>query len=595
MSDQVSNPIDTKVQEEIQSSGADGLDSLRERLRHSAAHIMADVVKSIFPEAKLAIGPPIADGFYYDFLLPRALTNEDLPEMERGMAETIASDLPFVGGEVNKAEAREIFGDQPFKLEIIDEIPAENVSTYTHGGFTDLCEGPHVASTRQVKAFKLLSVAGAYWRGDEHRPMLQRIYGTAFETQEALDEYLTRLEEASRRDHRKLGKELDLFSIHEELGPGLICWHPKGGRVRTIIEDFWRDQHYKAGYSLVYSPHIGKSKLWEISGHLDFYREYMYSPIDVDDREYYLKPMNCPFHIMMYKTALRSYRDLPFRWAELGTVYRYEMTGVLHGMLRVRGFTQDDAHIFCRPDQLEDEVRRALDLTFLLLHAFGFHEYQIYLADRPEKFVGEASDWDRATSALRGTLEEMGLEYSLDSGGGAFYGPKIDVKIEDALGRAWQCTTIQFDFNLPERFDLTFVGEDGGEHRPFMVHRALLGSMERFMAVLIEHYGGAFPVWLAPVQAVVIPITDRHLDYVREVANQLGSAEIRVEVDDRKERMNLKIREAQLQKIPYMLVVGDREVADSTVNVRLRQGENPGAQGIPAVIEMIRRDVEAKA
>ncbi len=585
---------DTEIAKEASSEDPDGIAHLRRRIRHTAAHVMADAVVSMFPDAQLAIGPPTADGFYYDFLLPRSLTNADLEDIEKLMAKTMAADHPMVREDIHRSNAPDLFGRQPFKLEIIEEIPDEMLGTYTHGDFMDLCQGPHVESTGQVSAFKLLSVAGAYWRGDEHRTMLQRIYGTAFESQEALDKYLHRLEEASKRDHRKLGRELGLFTIHEELGAGLILWHPKGSQVRTVMEDFWREQHYKAGYSLVYSPHIGKSTLWETSGHLDFYSENMYSPIDLDGQEYYLKPMNCPFHILMYKSSLRSYRELPLRLGELGTVYRYERGGVLHGLLRVRGFTQDDAHIFCRPDQLEDEVEGVLDLTFSLLGAFGFTEYQIFLADRPEKYVGRPEDWDRATEALRSTLDKKGLSYQLDAGGGAFYGPKIDVKIQDAIGRKWQCTTVQFDFNLPERFDLGFIAEDGQEHRPFMVHRALLGSVERFMGVLIEHYGGAFPTWLAPVQAVVIPITDRHHDFCRTAVEELRSAGIRAEMDARKERMNLKIREAQLQKVPYMLVVGDKEVESHSLSVRLRSGEDLGANPLKSVKEMIAEEVRAK-
>ena len=585
---------DSEIAKEASSEDPDSIVHLRKRIRHTAAHVMADAVVSMFPDAQLAIGPPTDEGFYYDFLLPRSLTNADLVDIEKLMAETMAADHPMVREEIDRSDAPDLFGRQPFKLEIIEEIQDDVLGTYTHGDFMDLCQGPHVESTGQVTAFKLLSVAGAYWRGDEHRPMLQRIYGTAFESQEALDEYLHRLEEAAKRDHRKLGRELGLFTIHEELGAGLILWHPKGSQVRTVMEDFWREQHYKAGYSLVYSPHIGKSTLWETSGHLDFYRESMYSPIDLDGQEYYLKPMNCPFHILMYKSSLRSYRELPLRLGELGTVYRYERGGVLHGLLRVRGFTQDDAHIFCRPDQLEDEVRGVMDLTFSLLGAFGFTDYRIFLADRPEKYVGKPEDWDRATEALRSTLDEMGLSYELDTGGGAFYGPKIDVKIQDAIGREWQCTTVQFDFNLPERFDLGFIAEDGQEHRPFMVHRALLGSLERFMGVLIEHYGGAFPVWLAPVQAVVIPITDRHQEFCRTAVEELQSAGIRAEVDDRKERMNLKIREAQLQKVPYMLIVGDKEVEGNSLSVRLRSGADLGAKPLQSVREMIVEEIQAK-
>ena len=563
----------------------------RESIRHSASHIMAEAVRSIFPEAKFAIGPPTEDGFYYDFQLPRALTDDDLPVIEKKMAETVAADLPFQRTEVSRPEAGDMFRDQPFKLEIIKAIKDDILGIYTHGPFSDLCNGPHVESTGGVPAFKLLSVAGAYWRGDENRPMLQRIYGTAFESQDALDLYLNRLEEAAKRDHRKLGRDLGLFSVHNELGAGLICWHPKGARVRSLVEDFWRELHLGSGYSLVYSPHIGKSKLWETSGHLQFYSENMYAPLEIDEQDYYLKPMNCPFHILMYRSSLRSYRELPMRLAELGTVYRYERTGVLHGLLRVRGFTQDDAHIFCRPDQLEDEVRGVLELTFRLLGAFGFSDYKIFLSDRPEKYVGEISEWDTATSALRNTLEDMGINYQVDSGGGAFYGPKIDVKIEDAIGREWQCTTVQFDFNLPRRFELSYIGDDGREHRPYMVHRAILGSIERFMGILIEHYGGAFPVWLAPIQASMVPITDRHVEYARAAAAQLTAAGLRVEVDDRGERMNRKIRDAQINKVPYMLIVGDKEVSAETLSVRKRNGENLGPQPLASVIEMLQTDI----
>ena len=417
---------------------------------------------------------------------------------------------------------KDVSSDQPFKLELIDEIPAdEELSVYRHGSFTDLCQGPHVESTGKISAFKLLSVAGAYWRGDEHRPMLQRIYGAAFESQEALDDHLHRLEEAAKRDHRRLGRELDLFSTHEELGPGLIVWHPKGGRVRAIVEDYWRELHYRHGYEVVYTPHVGRSRLWQTSGHLDFYSDNMYSPMDVDGQDYFMKPMNCPFHIMVYRSDLRSYRDLPMRLGELGTVYRYERSGVLHGLMRVRGFTQDDAHIFCTPDQVESEVMGILDLAFELLDTFGFEDRRIYLSTRPEKYVGDPELWDHAEKSLASALDAKGIVYDVDEGGGAFYGPKIDVMIRDAIGREWQCSTFQFDFNLPERFALTYESSDGERRQPYMVHRAILGSMERFLGVLIEHYGGAFPLWLAPLQAVVIPIADRHVEYANQVKERL--------------------------------------------------------------------------
>ena len=568
------------------------LAELRKRIRHSASHVMADVATKMFPEAKLAIGPPTEDGFYYDFLMPQPFSDGDLEEIERKMRETIAGDLAFEYREYSRDEAVALHADEPMKLEIIEEIPqGEPISTYRHGDFEDLCAGPHVPSTGQIPAFKLLSVAGAYWRGDERRPMLQRIYGTAFESQEALDEHLHRLEEAKRRDHRVLGRELDLFSVHDETGPGLIIWHPKGSTVRGAIEEFWKAEHRRAGYDLVYTPHIGRASLWETSGHLDFFKENMFAAMDMDGQDYYLKPMNCPFHIMYYNTALRSYRDLPMRIGELGTVYRYERGGVVQGLLRVRGLTQDDAHIFCRPDQVEEEVNGVLDLTFFLLNSFGFTEYEVRLATKPEKAVGDPERWELATESLRRTLEKRGLSFEVDEGGGAFYGPKIDVHIRDAIGRLWQITTVQFDFNLPERFALTYIGEDGQAHQPYMIHRALLGSMERFMGVLIEHYGGAFPTWLAPVQAEVIPIAERHLEYAGRVQAQLVEAGIRAHTDIRNERMNAKIRDAQLQKVPYMLIVGDKEIEADAAAVRLRSGEDLGALPLTDVVARIGAEI----
>ena len=572
------------------------LSDLRRRIRHSAAHVMADVVTKMFPGVKLAIGPPTDDGFYYDFDLKQAFTTEDLEAIERRMKEVMATNLPFEYREYTRDAALELHAEEPFKLEVIREIPEdEAISTYRHGEFEDLCAGPHVESTGEIPAFKLLSVTGAYWRGDEHRPMLQRIYGTAFESQQALDEHLERLEEARRRDHRLLGRELDLFSIHDEIGPGLIIWHPKGSRVRGIIEDFWKDEHYKAGYDLVYTPHIGRSTLWETSGHLEFFKESMFAAMDMDGQDYYLRPMNCPFHIMYYKTGMRSYRDLPMRIGELGSVYRFERGGVLHGLLRVRGMTQDDAHIFCRPDQVEAEVNGVLDLTFHLLRTLGFSEFEVKLSTRPEKAVGDSDQWELATNSLRRTLDGRGLTFEVDEGGGAFYGPKIDVHIRDAIGRLWQCTTVQFDFNLPQRFGLSYIGEDGREHQPYMIHRALLGALERFMGVLIEHYGGAFPTWLAPVQAIVIPIADRHQEYATEVRSQLAEAGIRCEADMRNERMNAKIREAQLQKVPYMLVVGDREAQAKAAAVRLRSGEDLGAMPVEEVKSLILAEVQSRS
>ncbi len=569
---------------------------LRKRIRHSAAHVMADVVTTMFPEAKLGIGPPTDDGFYYDFLVEEPFSEQDLSRIEKRMRRVVRQNHTFEYHEYPRDEAESMNASEPLKMEIIDEIPEdEKITTYKHGKFEDLCAGPHVESTGRIPAFKLLSVAGAYWRGDENRPMLQRIYGTAFESKEALDEHLHRIEEARKRDHRLLGRQLDLFSIHEETGPGLIIWHPKGSRTRGIVEDFWREQHRQHGYELIYTPHIGRASLWETSGHLGFYKENMYAAIEMEGQDYYLKPMNCPFHVMYYQNDLRSYRELPMRIGELGTVYRYERGGVVQGLLRVRGMTQDDAHIFCRPDQVEDEVNGVLDLTFFLMSSFGFSDYDIMLSTRPEKAVGEDDRWELATESLRKTLVERGIDYQIDEGGGAFYGPKIDIHIRDAIGRLWQITTVQFDFNLPERFGLTYIGEDGKEHRPYMVHRALLGTMERFMGVLIEHYAGAFPVWLAPVQAVVIPIADRHVEYAEDLKARLEASNVRVDVDDGNDRMNAKIRNAQLQKVPYMLVIGDREIEAGAAAVRLRSGDDLGAVPVTEIVARIAGEVEAKA
>jgi len=576
----------------VDAHGSSAVEQLRHRMRHSAAHVMADAVLRLFPEAKMGIGPPTQDGFYYDFEVSRPFTPEDLESIQEIMINTISETLPFRREEITREEALTLFSDQPYKLEIIDAISEdEALSIYRHGNFIDLCQGPHIENTRDIAAMKLLNVAGAYWRGDETRPMLQRIYGTAFESQNYLDDHLNRLEEAEKRDHRILGRQLDLFTIHEEIGPGLIVWHPKGGVIRTKLEDYWRDIHYRHGYKIVYSPHIGRSQLWETSGHLDFYQEGMYAPVEVDEQQYYLKPMNCPFHIMIYKSDLHSYRELPLRIAELGTVYRYERSGVLHGLMRVRGFTQDDAHIFCLPDQVESEVGDVLGLTFELLEAFGFKEYSISLSTRPVKYVGDLDMWDHATESLRNALVARGLEYDIDDGGGAFYGPKIDIKITDALGRAWQCTTVQFDFNLPERFDLTFQNAEGGRSRPYMVHRAILGSIERFIGVLIEHYAGAFPLWLSPVQAVIIPIADRHIEYAEQIQDKLINQGYRVEVDSRSERMNLKIRNAQLQKMPYMLIVGDKELEQETASVRLRNGTDMGSMPLSDLISHMDQDL----
>ncbi len=566
-----------------------------ERMRHSAAHVMAEAVQSFFPGAKFGIGPAIEDGFYYDFELPRALVPEDLTAIEAKMREIIAANFPFIREELSKAKALKLFSEQPYKLELIKELPDKTVTIYRQGSFVDLCRGPHVNSTNEVKAFKLTSIAGAYWRGDERRPMLQRIYGVAFDTQAELEDYLTRLAEAAKRDHRKLGKELDLFSLHDEAGPGLVHWHPKGALVRQLIEDFWKAEHRKRGYEIVYTPHIAKVNLWKTSGHWDFYRESLYSPMDIEGQEYIIKPMNCLGHIMIYKTQLRSYRNLPLRYAELGTVYRYERSGVLHGLARVRGFTQDDAHIFCRPDQLGAEVTEVVQLARFMMNTFGFNEYELLLSTRPDKYAGTIQIWEEATEALRNVLENLKFDYTIDPGEGVFYGPKIDVKLRDALGRLWQGPTIQVDFNLPQRFDVDYIGDDGLEHQVVMVHRTVLGSMERFMACLIEHYAGAFPVWLSPVQVVIIPIADRHLSYAHQVASELRECGIRVQVDDRSERMNLKIREAQLAKIPYMFVVGDKEMDASKISLRLRSGEELGLLALSQFMDRVNPIIETKS
>jgi len=566
-----------------------------ETMRHSASHIMAEAVQSIFPDAKFGIGPAIDNGFYYDFTLPRTLTPDDLPVIESKMKEIISSDLPFSKEDVGKEEARKLFSDQPYKLELLDEIEDDKVSIYRQGAFIDLCRGPHVNTTGEVKAVKLINIAGAYWKGDEHRPMLQRIYGVAFKTDEELNQYLQKIDEANRRDHRKLGKELDLYSIHEEAGPGLVHWHPKGAAIRRIIEDFWREEHIKNGYDIVYAPHISKVDLWKTSGHWEFYRENLYSPMDVDGQDYLLKPMNCVGHILMYKTSLHSYRELPIRYAELGTVYRYERSGVLHGLSRVRGFTQDDAHIFCRFDQLEDEVSNVMELTRFMMETFGFTKYKVMLSTRPEKYAGALETWEEATDILRRALERTGMEYVVDPGEGVFYGPKIDTKIEDALGRDWQGPTVQVDFNLPQRFDVNYIAEDGKEHQVAMVHRTVLGSMERFMASIIEHFAGALPVWLSPVQATIIPVADRHLDYAFNIEKTLKSNNIRAQVDSRSERLNQKIRQAQLHKVPYMLIVGDKETADSTISVRLRTGEQLSAQSLERFSDSVNKLTREKS
>ncbi len=534
-----------------------------EVIRHSTAHLLAQAVKQLYPSAQVTIGPVIEDGFYYDFAFERAFTPEDLEAIEARMTELVAQDLGVTRRTLPRDEAIRHFqamGEQ-YKAQIIADIPqGDEISLYCQGDFEDLCRGPHVPRTGVLGAFKLMKVAGAYWKGKSDNEMLQRIYGTAWPDKKALKAYLNRLVEAEKRDHRRIGQKLDLFSLQEEAGGGLVFWHPKGARIRRVIEDFWRDRHVSAGYELLYTPHIALQTLWDTSGHTDFYRESMYRPMEEDNQLYQLKPMNCPFHVLIYKNALRSYRELPMRWAELGTVYRHEMSGALHGLMRVRGFTQDDAHVFCTEGQIEAEILEILDLTLDILGSFGFENYEIVLSTRPEKSVGSDEIWDKATSALRAALVNRGLSFGVDEGGGAFYGPKIDIKIEDAIGRSWQCSTVQLDFNLPERFGMEYVADDGSRRRPIMIHRALLGSLERFFGILVEHYEGRFPLWLAPVQAVVLNITDRQADFAAGVADSLRKQGFRMESDLRNEKIGYKIREHTIQRIPYLLVVGDKEM-----------------------------------
>ncbi|MDR1324547.1 MAG: threonine--tRNA ligase [Treponema sp.] len=572
-------------------------------IRHSVSHIMAEAVTRLFPGAKIAIGPAIENGFYYDFQFPQELTAAELPLIEDEMRKIIDAGRNFVRVTVSREEAKSRFATEPFKLELIDELPADTeISIYeqTHDAhvlFADLCRGPHVAHTREINsaAFKLQNIAGAYWRGDESRVMLTRIYGTAWETPKELKAHLAFLEEVEKRDHRRIGKEMDLYSIHEEAGAGLIYWHPNGGRIRVAIEDFWRKEHYRNGYEILYTPHIGKSWLWETSGHLGFYKSNMYSPMQIDKQDYIIKPMNCPFHILIYKNSGRSYRELPLRWAELGTVYRYERSGVLHGLMRVRGFTQDDAHIICTPEQMESEIREVLRFSLWIWKIFGFKEIKAYLATRPKDSVGEQSRWDAALESLRKAVDAESVAYEIDEGGGAFYGPKIDLKIKDALGREWQMSTIQFDFNEPERFDMTFVDADGKHKRPYMIHRALLGSLERFFGVLIEHFGGAFPVWIAPEQVAVIPVADAFNDYARTVAAELKARDIRVSLELNDKRMNAKIRDCQTRKTPYMLVLGQREQDHGAVSVRTRDGTQIAPMNVPDFAAYIENKIATRA
>ena len=557
---------------------------------------MAHAVKELFPRAKLAIGPATDEGFYYDFDIGRTFTPEDLSLIEKKMSEIIRQDNPFVRKIVSREEAIEFFKrmGEDYKVELLKDIIDEEVSLYEEGGFMDLCRGPHITSTGQVSAFKLLSIAGAYWRGDEKNKMLQRIYGTAFREEKDLKKYLDFLEEVKKRDHRRLGKELDLFSISEEIGAGLIIWHPNGALIRRKIEDFWIDEHYKAGYKILYTPHIAKLQLWQTSGHLDFYRENMYAPMEIEGVDYEIKPMNCPFHIHVYKNSLRSYKELPVKYAELGTVYRYERSGVLHGLLRVRGFTQDDAHIFCREDQIEDEILHVLEFTLFILRTFGFEHYDVYLSTRPERYVGTLENWERSTNALKRALEIKKLSYEIDIGEGVFYGPKIDVKVKDSLNRPWQCSTVQVDFNNPERFDMNYRGSDGREHRPIMIHRALMGSLERFFGILIEHYAGVFPLWLAPVQVEVLTIAERHADYAESLSKKLSSDGIRTVLNLDNEKIGYKIRNATIRKVPYLVIIGDKEISEKTVAVRKRTGENIGPLTIDEFIRIIKKEVDSK-
>lgn len=566
-------------------------------LRHSTAHVMAEAVLMMFPDAEIAIGPSIENGFYYDFDLPRPLTDDDLEVITKNMRKIINEGREFVRKEVTREEAREIFKNQKYKLELLDAIPeGETVTIYSQGAFTDLCRGPHVSNTKELCAdgFKLLSIAGAYWRGSEKNKMLTRIYGTAWASKADLKAYMDHLADVEKRDHRKLGKELDLFSLHEEAGPGLVYWHPRGARVRQVIEQFWREEHYRNGYEMVYTPHVGKSWLWETSGHLGFYKDGMYPPMEMDNTDYYVKPMNCPFHIMIYQNTKRSYRELPFRWAELGTVYRYEKAGSLHGLMRVRGFTQDDAHLFVTPDQMDDEIMEVLRFSLHMLHSFGFKDIHAYISTKPEKSVGEVEKWNAATEALKKAVEKEGLKYDIDEGGGAFYSPKIDLKIKDAIGREWQLSTVQFDFNLPERFGMTFVDRDGVEKRPYMIHRALLGSIERFFGVLIEHYAGAFPPWLSPDQIAIIPVGETAYEYAKSVEKRLKGEGFRVAVDLSDDRMNAKIRKAQKMKTPYMLILGEKERDGGLVSVRYRNGKQENFLPIDDFVKSVHETVEKK-
>ncbi len=579
-------PTGDAVIEPVVAESADGL----EITRHTTAHIMAQAIRSLYNDTDLTIGPVIENGFYYDFDTDHNFTPDDFKKIEDKMAEIVKANYEISREDMSKSDAKKRFSGEKYKLEIMDDIEDESVSVYRQGDFEDLCKGPHLPSTGYLKAFKVTAIAGAYWRGDEKNKMLQRVYGTAFASKKELKQHLFMLEEAKKRDHRKLGKELDLFSTSEDIGSGLILWHPKGARVRSIIEEFWKKEHYKNDYSIINTPHVAKVDLWKKSGHWDFYKENLFSPMDVDGQDYIVKPMNCPFHIEVFNSNLRSYRELPIRYAELGTVYRYERSGVLHGLLRVRGFTQDDAHLYLRPDQLEEEIRKVLRFILYILGSFGFNRYDIYLSTRPEKSVGSDREWQEAEDALANALKAEDLDYIVDPGEGVFYGPKIDIKIKDSIGRSWQCSTVQVDFNLPERFDLTYRDENGGVTRPVMVHRALMGSLERFFGCLIEHYSGAFPLWLAPVQVKVLTVTDRNNDYAEKVVQVLKDKDIRIELDKRNEKLGLKIREAQLEKIPYMLIVGDQDETDKTVSPRSREDGAMDAMSLESFIELFNKE-----
>jgi len=578
---------------EIVSWGDEGASQV---YRHTAAHVMAQAVLELFPGTKYAIGPAIDEGFYYDFDLAQSLSPEDLPLIESRMAEIVERDLPLFREVWERDRAISFFRDlgQDYKVELLEDMDDEKVSVYRQGDFVDLCRGPHLASTGRLRYFKLLNLAGAYWRGDEKRPMLQRIYGTAFDVESEMLDYLSFLQEAERRDHRRLGKEMDLFSFHEEAGPGVVFYHPKGAAIREVIEDFLRLEHRKRGYQMVVTPHLFKGQLWHISGHMDYYKENMYY-FEKDGMEYVVKPMNCPGHLLIYKTRPRSYRDLPLKYFELGTVYRYERSGVLHGLLRVRGFTQDDAHIICTEEQLEEQVGECLEFAFYSLRSFGFEDFEVYLSTRPQNAVGGDELWEKATAVLGQALEDLGIPFEVDPGEGVFYGPKIDIKLKDAIGRSWQGPTVQADFNLPERFDLTYAGADNKPHRPVMIHRVVLAGIERFFGVLIEHYAGEFPLWLAPVQAGMIPVADRHIEYAREVEKAMLAAGLRVEVDDDRQTVNMKIRRAQMQKVPFSIVVGDKEVENGTISARDRSGLERRGMPLEEFVEKVMKMVADKS